>query len=89
MSERNKRRGNLMKKIILFAVVIIIVLGIINYKKILQINYKTEYSEYVEKYSAEFNIDKWLIYSIIKAESNFDKGATSNKGASRTYATNG
>lgn len=71
-----------MKKIVLFTVIIVIIIGLINYKNILKINYKTEYSVYVEKYSNEFNIDKWLIYSIIKAESNFDKGATSRKGAS-------
>lgn len=78
-----------MKRIVLFAVIIIIILGIVNSKKILKMNYKTEYSEYVEKYANEFSIDKWLVYSIIKAESNFDKGATSKKGASRTYAING
>ncbi len=78
-----------MKKIILLAIIAIIIVGIINWKNIFKINYKTEYSEYVEKYATEFNIDKWLIYSVIKAESNFNKGATSNKGASRTYATYG
>ena len=78
-----------MKKIVLFAVIIAIILILINYKSILKINYKTEYSEYVEKYGAEFKIDKWLVYSIIKAESNFNQGATSKKGASRTYAING
>lgn len=78
-----------MKKIVLFTVIIVIIIGLINYKNILKINYKTEYSEYVEKYAIEFNIDKWMVYSIIKAESNFDKGATSKKGASRTNAVNG
>ena len=37
--------------------------------------------EYVEKYSKEYDVDKYLIYAIIKAESNFEKNATSNKGA--------
>lgn len=78
-----------MKKIILVAIVIVIALGLANWKNIFKLYYKTEYSEYVEKYATEFNIDKWLVYSIIKAESNFDKGATSKKGASRTNAVNG
>ena len=43
--------------------------------------YIIEYSEYVEKYSNEYNIDKYLIYALIKAESNFDEKAISNKGA--------
>ena len=37
--------------------------------------------EYVEKYSKEYDVDKYLIYAIIKAESNFEKEAKSNKGA--------
>ena len=40
-----------------------------------------EYSEYVERYAAEFDIDPLLIYSIIKAESNFDQRARSRVGA--------
>lgn len=49
--------------------------------EILKIIYKIEFSEYVEKYSREYNVDKYLIYAIIKAESNFKKDAKSNKGA--------
>ena len=40
-----------------------------------------EYSEYVEKYSKENGLDKYLIYAIIKAESNFDSNATSTASA--------
>ena len=64
--------------ILLLAIVVIL---IINYKTILKLFYRTEYSDYVEKYSQEYDIDKYLIYSIIKAESNFDSNAQSNKGA--------
>lgn len=49
--------------------------------KIQKIIYKKEYSEYVEKYSAEYNVDENLIYAVIKAESNFDVNARSNKDA--------
>jgi len=37
-----------------------------------------EYSEYVERYAREYNIDPLLIYSVIKAESNFNPEAMSN-----------
>ena len=40
-----------------------------------------KYQEYVEKYSLENNVDKFLIYAIIKTESNFDPEAVSNAGA--------
>ena len=43
--------------------------------------YPTKYSEYVEKYSEENNLDKYLVYAIIKAESNFDPNVKSNADA--------
>ncbi len=72
-----------MKKTTLLILIIVVIITIIlaNYEDILKIIYKTEYSEYVEKYSKEENIDPLMIYSIIKEESNFNKGAVSNKGA--------
>ena len=72
-----------MKKalILLMLIVIVLIAIILNYNNILKIIYKTSYSNYVEKYAEEYNVDPLLIYSIIKAESNFDAGAVSNKGA--------
>ena len=43
--------------------------------------YKLEYTEYVKKYANEYNVDEYLIYAIIKAESNFDQDAVSHRGA--------
>ena len=43
--------------------------------------YPLKYNEYVEKYSKEYNIDKYMVYAIIKAESNFNKNAKSNSDA--------
>lgn len=40
-----------------------------------------KFSEYVEKYSEEYGVDKFLIYSVIKTESGFDTKAVSNVGA--------
>ena len=77
-----------MKKIFKLLVFIAIILVCIYvYKKydiktkILKMIYPIKYSEYVEKYSEEFGIDKFLVYSIIKAESNFNKDAKSKSGA--------
>ena len=58
-----------------------ILLSILMRNNILKLIYKKEYSEYVSKYSKEYNVNENLIYSIIKAESNFNERATSNKGA--------
>lgn len=43
--------------------------------------YKLEYSEYVYKYAKENDIDPYLIFSIIKAESNFQRNIESSSGA--------
>jgi len=43
--------------------------------------YPTTYSEYVEKYSLENNLDKYMVYSIIKAESNFNPNVKSQSDA--------
>ncbi len=40
-----------------------------------------KYQDYVERYSAEYGIDKNLVYSVIKVESNFNKDAVSAAGA--------
>ena len=49
--------------------------------EILKLFYKTDYKQYVEKYSEEYDVDKYLIYALIKNESNFKNDATSNKKA--------
>lgn len=72
-----------MRKIVLILSLIIIILVVIlfNAKSLLKIIYRQDYSEYVEKYAEENSIDPLLVYAIIKAESNFDEAALSNKGA--------
>lgn len=49
--------------------------------RILKNIYPIQYSEYVEKYSEENGLDKYLVYAIIKAESNFNPTVTSSSGA--------
>ena len=76
------------KKIsILITIIILLALGFVLFKIvrvqdiILKAIYPIEYSDYVEKYATENNIDKYLIYAIIKAESNFNPDVTSGSGA--------
>ena len=40
-----------------------------------------KYSDIVEKYAAEYGLDENLVYAMIKAESNFNPNAVSNKDA--------
>ena len=50
-------------------------------KSVMKLVYPIKYSEYVEKYSAEFGIDKNLLYAVIKTESSFNPDAVSNADA--------
>ena len=80
------RKGFNLKKILKFFIVLIVIVAILivifaNKNTIMKMFYIIKYSEYVEKYSKEYNVDKYLIYATLKAESNFNKNAQSKKGA--------
>ena len=71
------------KKVLIFMSIVIVLLAsiCIESKAIKKLIYPKKYSTYVEKYSNEYGIDENLVYSIIKAESKFDKDVISHKGA--------
>lgn len=78
----------LVKKIVILIILVIIGLSICNKidlknvrNQIMMKIYKLEYSEYVKKYAKEYDVDKYLIFAIIKAESNFDQDAVSHREA--------
>lgn len=68
-----KKIGN----ILLFFAVLIIVSRFIVIPKL----FPTTYSEYVEKYSKEYNLETSLVYSVIRTESHFLPDAVSPKNA--------
>lgn len=41
----------------------------------------TNYEEYVQKYASEYNIPEYIIFAVIKVESDFDPNAVSSMGA--------
>ena len=51
------------------------------HKIIIRQIYPQKYSEYVEKYAEEYDIDSLLVYAIIKAESNFKADVVSKSNA--------
>lgn len=67
--------------IVLSILLIIFTVFLLETKVIHKLIYPRKYSQYVEKYSREFNLDENLVYSVIKAESKFRKEAISYKGA--------
>lgn len=73
-----------MKKKLILILFILMVLGgalYIQRNDIYKYIYPKKYSDYVEFYSNQYNLDANLVYSIIKAESKFEKDAVSRKGA--------
>ena len=70
------------KILICVAVILIAVIVVSVFKdKILKIIYPKTYKEVVQIYQEKYNIDENLIYALIKAESNFDNKAVSNRSA--------
>lgn len=72
------------KRLILIAIIIFVFILLVPLKgseKILKIFYPIKYEDFVELYSKEYNVDKYLIYATIKAESNFNNEAVSSKEA--------
>lgn len=61
-------------------IIIIICIGI-NYKSILKMLYPIQYESIVEKYSNEYQLDSYMVYSLIRVESKFNPYAKSSKAA--------
>lgn len=78
-----------MKRLLKFLITLLILASIIFILfKVIKIDdiimkklYPLKYSEYVQKYAEEYNMDKYMVYAIIKAESNFKENAKSSSNA--------
>ena len=68
----------LSKIIVFFAIALVLLYGTYIGAKIV---YPIKYAKTIYKYSEEFEIDPFIVTSMIKAESNFDEGVISHKGA--------
>ena len=62
-------------------IIVVTILIILFKDKLLKIMYPKTYSEIVSTYAEEYNVEENLIYAVIKAESNFDSNAVSNREA--------
>ena len=69
------------KFIFLITFILGIVFLIIFRGKILKIIYPKNYEGIVSVYAEQYNVDENLVFAVIKAESNFDENAISNKNA--------
>ena len=72
------------KKILISVIIVILIMILIFVlfkDNILKSIYPKTYSEIIATYSEEYSVEENLIYAVIKAESNFDNNAVSNKSA--------
>lgn len=75
-------RRNGLKMFIIFLALAAIVLAVtVGSDVFLKRRLPLKYSEQVEKYAAEFSLDKYLVYAVISTESGFDEKAQSRAGA--------
>ena len=82
--------GRFLFKLFTWLIVLAVVIGVIWFavnqladkqEDVMLTVYPTEYSEYVDVAAEKYEIDKSLIYGVIKTESGFDEDATSRVGA--------
>ena len=84
-SDRSNKASKYITAIVI-ALVISVLLGFLLDIVITKIEYKAykkpdEYAQYIEKYSEKYDVPEHVIYSVIKAESGFDRKAESGAGA--------
>lgn len=79
--KRKKSIAPFVMIVLIIAALLLGTLAYMVYNSYIKQNYPIKYEEYVEKYSAEFNVDKYLVYAVIKTESGFRQDAVSNVGA--------
>jgi soluble lytic murein transglycosylase len=78
---KRKKSGKLKFFVVLTILILLVIFSIGAMKYALQYMYPLTYSEYVERYSEEYELDKNLVFSMIKAESGFDANAVSPRNA--------
>jgi len=70
------------KRITIWITLLLLIVFLANLGNLARLLYPVKYVEHIKKYAAQYDIDPYLIMSIIKTESNFDSDAVSNKKAS-------
>lgn len=84
MTNDKRKKAALRSAVIISILVLSVISGFLIQMvldKIEHKNYPREYSEYVEKYASDYGVPEYVVYSVIKTESDFESGAVSNKGA--------
>ena len=76
-----KTRANKTPFYIIFGILMVFTVALLLFRPIMKIAYPVKYINLIEKYSDEYNLDKYMVMAVISAESKFDKDAVSHKNA--------
>ena len=79
--KRRKSSGKIKIFFTFLFLILLVVFSVNAVKYALYRMYPVTYSEYVEKYSEQYNLDEHLVFSMIKAESSFNPNAVSPRNA--------
>ena len=66
---------------VFFLIIFGLIITFFVFNNLFRMMYPIKYYSYIEKYSAMYDLDKYLVMSVIKVESNFNEKATSVKDA--------
>ncbi len=79
-----KKNTSALRSVIIITILVLsVILGLVIsgiWNAVDKMVYPRDYSELVEKYSAEYAVPEHLIYAVIKSESSFDSGKTGEDG---------
>ena len=74
-----KRKKHTLRNLTIFLIVVIVALFVA--QKVIYSLFPCKYTTYINRYSNEYHLDRYLVMGIIKTESNFDPKAVSGSGA--------
>lgn len=80
MKKPTKNYVKLLLALLILSIVLVIII-VNSVSLVLQTVYPKEYSDIIETYAEEYDIDKALLYALVECESGFDKNAVSLVGA--------
>lgn len=79
---KSKRKNKFTGAVIaLILIIALIISAVFIYDYVIHSMYPIKYEQYVEQYSEEYDVDKFLVYALIKCESGFNPDAHSHADA--------
>lgn len=79
--QRKRNKAPIVAAVVVIVAIVLAIAGYFGYEMYLETSYPLKYEYYVERYSEEYNVDKYFVYAVIRTESGFKPDAVSDVGA--------